>query len=188
MLAYTLWHWRRPTIEREVYEDRLRAFHAALAAESVSGFRGVSAARLSNAPWANDGGEAYQDSYFVDDWSVFDPLEAVAVNGMADQSHGAIAALMGGGMAGVYGLRLGAPAGAPRFACWFSKPAGMTYAALEKLVDPLINSGAALWGRRMVLGPPLEFCLESEKEIQLGREFSAAMISLQPLPGDSHRP
>ena len=43
---------------------------------------------------------------------------------------------------------------APTVAAWFSKPDGMSYAALDASIDPLMDSRTdSLWYRRMVLGP-----------------------------------
>jgi hypothetical protein len=46
-----------------------------------------------------------------------------------------------------------------------SKPAGMSYLDFDKSMQPFIDAGACLWGRRMTLGPTPEFCLHSAAAI-----------------------
>ncbi|MGH7468987.1 MAG: hypothetical protein ACRENP_13615 [Longimicrobiales bacterium] len=78
ILAYTLWHWRRTDIDRGTYEERHRAFHAALDSPAP-GFRWSYASRITGASWANQGGEAYQDRYLVDGWETLARLDVAAI-------------------------------------------------------------------------------------------------------------
>jgi hypothetical protein len=188
-LAYTFWHWRRASVDRNVYEDRHRAFHAALASNPTHGFLWSNSVRLARAPWANGGGEAYQDRYLVDGWATLELLESVAISGARQQPHAAIAASTGGGAAGVYGVRLGTPTAAPRHSYWFAKPDGMTYAQLDEAVGPVIGDRTVLWIRRMVLGPTPEFCVESSSPVEIAARFSAMSVVLDPIwPADCARP
>ena len=183
-LAYVFWHWKRPEIPRGLYEDRQLAFQAALAAHPPSGFRSGSTYRLSGAAWAGAGGAAYEDWYLVDDMAALERLNEAAVTAARQAPHDAVAALAAGGTAGLYGLRAGIPHPAPRVATWFAKPAGLSYAALDALLQPLLSGGQfALWSRRMTLGPTQEFCLHSASNVALPEGFAPQRISLEPLTG-----
>jgi hypothetical protein len=185
-LAYTFWHWRRTAVDRKAYEDRHRAFHAALASHPIRGFLWSNSVRLTRAPWANGGGEAYQDRYLVDGWPTLERLESAAISGARQEPHDAIAAAAAGGAAGLYGVRLGAPLAAPRHNYWFSKPDGMSYAQLDEAFGPVVGEGSVLWIRRMVLGPTPEFCLESSSPVDVPARFnplSVVLESIWPLGG-----
>jgi hypothetical protein len=180
-LSYTFWHWRRSSVDRNVYEDRHGAFHAALASNPTQGFLSSNSVRLTRAPWANGGGEAYQDRYLVDGWATLERLEAAAISGARQEPHAAIAASAGGGAGGVYGVRSGTPVPAPRNSYWFSKPDGMSYAQLDEALSPFVRDSTVLWIRRMVLGPTPEFCLESISPVELPGRFSALTVLLEPI-------
>jgi hypothetical protein len=90
--------------------------------------------------------------------------------------------MAGSGTAGLYGLRLG-KATAPAMAFWLSKPGGMSYAAFEASLKPLVDTGCTLWGRRMTLGPTPEFCLHAPAKCEL--PYPALAISLSPVPSPS---
>jgi len=168
MLAYAFWHWRRPDVGRDDYEQLQRSFHAALAQSPPPGFVSSRCSAILEAPWAADGAEAYEDWYLLTGSAALDALNDAAVSASRRAAHDAAAAAADGGTAGVYRLRRGAPVGAPSAAAWFAKPAGMSYAALCDALDPLVrSSSAALWGRQMVLGPTPEFCLQSERPVPL---------------------
>lgn len=158
LLAYVFWHWRREGVAGTVYEQSQRRFHAALAAEPPNGFVASSSFAISAAPWAAGGGDAYEDWYLVHGSAALDPLNEAAVTASRRAPHDAAAAGAGGGTAGLYALRFGAPVGALARAHWFAKPPGMTYEVLWTLLRPAAEQGA-LWMRRMVLGPAPEFCL-----------------------------
>ena len=80
MLAYVFWHWRRPAIDATTYETRLGRFHAALAAAPPPGFHASFALSLRGAPWANAGGDGYEDWYLVEGSAALDPLNDAAVS------------------------------------------------------------------------------------------------------------
>jgi hypothetical protein len=181
ILAYTFWHWRLTSVDREVYEERHRAFHAALSSNPTPGFQSSTSVRLARAPWANGGGESYQDRYLVDAWATLERLEATAVSGARQEPHAAIAASTAGGAAGVYGVRLGTPVAAPHFNYWFSKPEGMSYPQLDQTVAPLTGDGVVLWIRRMVLGPTPEFCLESVSPVELPAPLRPLSLVVEPI-------
>src|SRR3954465_8629280 len=167
MLAYVFWHWPRPTVSSGEYETRQRAFHEALRAAPPSGFLRSFTHALSGAPWAG-GALAYEDWYLVDDSAALDRLHDAAVSASRQPSHDIAAAAAAGGTAGLYALRLGEALAAPTVAYWFAKPEGMKYDVLFDALHPIVKSSrAALWMRRMTLGPATEFCLQSTERVLL---------------------
>jgi hypothetical protein len=167
MLAYVFWHWPRPGVSPAVYEATQRRFHSALAGAPPPGFIRSFSAALSGAPWAAQGGPAYEDWYLVDRSAALDPLNQAAITASRQAPHDAAAALAAGGAAGLYVLRAGTPLPAPRHATWFAKPRGMTYADLDATLRDVVAGGACLWMRYMVLGPTPEFCLQSAAPLNL---------------------
>jgi hypothetical protein len=182
MLAYVFWHWRRPRVSAATYESLQSEFHAALAAAPPSGFLRSACVAIAGAPWAADGGEAYEDWYLVDGSAALDPLNAAAVTASRQQPHDVAAAAAGGGTAGLYRLRLGTVDGPPRSASWFAKPAGMSYGALFGALEPMVRAErAALWGRQMTLGPAHEFCLHAPPGVSLPAPFEPTRIACRPV-------
>jgi hypothetical protein len=161
LLAYAFWHWKQPGVADAEYEDRQRAFHAALGAAPPEGFVSSSSYAITGAPWAFAGGAAYEDWYLVRDSAALDALNAGAVSASRLVPHDAAASVAAGGIAGLYRNRIGNPPHAPVIAHWFSKPSGMSYPALDALVGPTVEArGGTLWCRQMTLGPTPEFCLQ----------------------------
>jgi hypothetical protein len=168
MLAYVFWHWRRPDVTAGDYEAAQGRFHAALAAVPPPGFRRSWCLGISDAPWAAGGRDAYEDWYLVDGSEALDPLNAAAVSASRQGPHDAAAVLAGGGTAGLYSARLGSAGDPPRVATWFAKPVGLSYPDLFSSLAPLVrDEDAALWGRQMTLGPGLEFCVHSSRQVAL---------------------
>lgn len=184
-LAYTFWHWRRPTVPAPEYEQRQRAFHAALAEHPPAGFSRSISSFVTGAPWANAGGDAYQDRYIVRDSAALDVLEQAAISGARQRPHDDAARSAEGGTAGLYQARVGQPISAPRQALWFGKPDGMSYDELFARCTPLVREGeSVLWMRQMVLGPSPELCIESTDGITLPAEFRPLSVTLRPIwPG-----
>ena len=181
ILAYTIWHWPRQGVERGVYEARQKHFHAVLAQDPAAGFRASQSTRATCLPWANDGREVYQDRFLVDSWSVFDRLEPHTISGVRQEPHRQVAISVAGAIAGMYGLRLGTLQRAPRWSYWFSKPDGMTYDDLDASLRPVLKNSAALWGRKLVLGPTPEFCVESEAPVELRGFARPLVVRLEPV-------
>ena len=165
MLAYVFWHWTHSP--GAGYEALQREFQSSLAADPADGFLGSWVTAISGAPWAAAGGAAYEDWYLLSGSAAIDRLNAAAVTGGRELSHAAAAAAAQGGTAGLYLLRRGEGRSPPRKTVWFAKPVGWTYDTLYSAVEPLLDRGAALWGRQMVLGPTPEFCLHSSGPIRL---------------------
>jgi len=182
MIAYVFWHWKQPSISGPDYEPVQRAFHEALAAAPPVGFHWSQSFALSGCAWAADKGEAYEDRYLVDDFTALDALDAAAVSAGRKAPHDKAAALAAGGIAGIYQLSQGEPMRVPRQATWFSKPAGVSYAALRGLLEPVVSQGeASVWMRRMTLGPTPEFCVYSAEELELPQPIEPLRVSLRPV-------
>lgn len=169
MLAYIFWHW--PTVEAG-YEAALFAFHRALADHPPRGFRGSRTFRVGARPWLTVP-RAYEDWYFVDDFTALGALNDAATSGPRQAAHDAVAALPAGGVASLYGL-VGRRIGAPRYATFRSKPDGMNYRAYIASV----SENAELWQRKMVLGPSPEFCI-------LSCEPLSDSLALEPMNGNA---
>ena len=180
VLAYTIWHWPLPSVEDRSYAAHQERFHAAIAIHPAPGFRWSQSLRVARLPWANEGRPVFQDRFFVDGWAVFEDLEAHAISGERREPHDRMASGVGGAVAGMYGLRLGAPPEQPRWSYWFTKPAGMSYDELYAVLSPLADVDTALWGRRLVLGPTPEFCLESAASLTLPQILRPLAVQLDP--------
>jgi hypothetical protein len=182
VLAYVFWHWKDPGSDRGDYEKLLGGFHASLASNAPLGYISSSTFAVSGLPWVGTNEEAYEDWYLVEDSAALDPLEAGAIDARNHVRHDAVAARVGGGAGGLYGLRLGTePRGRARFAQWFAKPKGMSYDALWELLRPHAGETAAVWCRKMVLGPATELCLRSSVPIVLPHPLQAHTASLRPV-------
>jgi hypothetical protein len=164
------------------YEEDQRAFHQSLADRRPDGFLQSTSSSLTGVPWANGGGDAYEDWYEIATSCALDTLDAgVAAAGTRQRAHGRAAAGASGGTAGLYSARLGSPIPAPRFASWFSRPDGLTHADLLSLLAPVVRENeAVVWIRRMVLGPA-EFCLQSVDNLTLPDSIHPLTVELRRL-------
>ena len=169
MLAYVFWHWKQPSVDARQYEDWLRAFHAALAADPPDGFSRSYAYGLAALPWDTQQQAAYEDWYLVRDSAALDGLNDAAISARRQAPHDTVAGAASGGTAGLYRLRQGQPPAEPaRYATWLAKPDGMTYAEFFERLRPLADERSArLWGRQMTLGPTTEFCAHSAEPPRL---------------------
>lgn len=182
LLAYVFWHWRRPTADAATYESAQRAFQQALTDSPSAGFVRAFSHALAGAPWANSGGEAYEDWYLVRDSAALDPLNDAAVSAGRRAPHDAAASLAAGGTAGLYRLRMGTPPSAPRFAHWFVKPEGVSYPRLFAAVEPALGPvEGSLWMRQMTLGPATEFCVLAREPATLAPMFQMFAFPLRPV-------
>ena len=182
LLAYVFWHWRQPTAGRDAYESAQQTFQRALTTSPSAGFVRSFSHAIAGAPWANQGGEAYEDWYLVRDSAALDPLEEAAVTAGRKSAHDIAASLAAAGTAGLYQIKLGTAPTAPRAAQWFTKPAGMSYGQLFAAVEPaLAPVGGSLWIRKMTLGPALEFCVLSREPAALAPQFQMFAFQLRPV-------
>ena len=167
MLAYVFWHV--PVADAAGYEDRLRAFHAALRADAPAGLGPTATFGLDAVPWFG-GAAGYEDWYLVDDFAALGTLNAAAVSGAARAPHDAAAAAARAGVGGVMG-HVGGPLLPPRlgWAAWLRKPAGMGYDAFHGELADAVGSTASAWRRQMVLGPTTEYCVLAGAAQQLPR-------------------
>jgi hypothetical protein len=180
VLSYVFWHWRRPDVSAEDYEARQRAFHRALADAPPNGFHRSSCHAIGAAPWAANGGEAYEDRYLVGDSAALDVLNAAAISASRSAPHDAAASVAAGGTAGLYTLRSGPMLDDARVAYWFAKPNGMRYDELFALLEPLTkDSLTGLWMRYMTLGPTPEFCLQTMTQVEIPPPIRARQIELR---------
>jgi len=182
MLAYVFWHWSKPNTDRETYETKLRDFHRTLAAQPSRGFKYSVAFKLNNPSWLQTSGDAYEDWYLVEDSAALDPLNEAAVSGPREQPHNRVAADVAGGTAGLYRVKQGEAVSlfTARFACWFAKPAGLSYPDFFTQMKPLTSGETTcLWGRQMTLGPTTEFCLHSRDQLSLPRGYEGQILSLE---------
>lgn len=182
LLAYVFWHWRQPSAERGAYESAQQSFQQALTASPSAGFVRSFSHAVTGAPWANQGGEAYEDWYLVRDAAALDPLEEAAITAGRKAAHDVAASLAADGTAGLYRLQLGTAPSTPRFAHWFSKPTGMSYPQLFAGVEPALGPvGGSLWMRKMTLGPATEFCVLAREPAALAPPFQMLAFPLRPV-------
>lgn len=181
MLAYFFTHWPLESIASADYEDALRAFQRSLAAQPPPGFRQCWALATQHLPWVNRGQAAYEDWYLVEDFAALGVLNEAAVSPPHGETHQVVARMAGGGKGGVYALAQGICDPAQiAWAAWFSKPAGMSYAAcFAQLADLTSQPRIALWQRQMVLGPGLEFCLHSAQPLALPDGFETLQVEVR---------
>lgn len=175
MLAYVFWHWPRPGIASDEYEERQRAFHAALAARGPSSLLRSHIWRVTGPSWTPVA-VAWEDWYLLSDSAGLDALNAAAIADPLREEHDAAASLAGGGMAALYapaGPRAGQPIATDgRYALWFHKPEDMRYTTLyQRLGSDLPH----LWTRMMVLGPAPELCLMTDDPHALTQEWAAQL-------------
>ena len=182
LLAYVFWHWRQPSVSTENYEAAQVGFQRALADSPSVGFVRSFSHAIVGAPWANGGGDAYEDWYLIHDSAALDALDEAAVTAGRRSAHNVAASLAAAGTAGLYQLRLGHAPAAPRSAQWFLKPAGMAYVQLFAAVEPaLAPVGGSLWMRRMTLGPATEFCVLAREPAALAPPFQMVALPLRPV-------
>ena len=185
MLAYVFWHLRRATVRAPEYEAALRVFHESLWATPVPGLLGLCSHRVPQVPWLVPGQGGYEDWHLLEGSAVLDVLNEAAVTRARLAVHDRVAGMAANGTAGLYGLRMGARI-EPAIAYWMSKPAGMSYAAFDESLKPIIAKGSCLWSRRMTLGPTPEFCLHAPAAVSLPHEALALKLErLHSLGGTS---
>jgi hypothetical protein len=162
MLAYVFWHWRRPEVGVDAYEQRLGAFQQSLADAPPAGLHFGRCLAVDGVPWANRGQTAYEDWYLLGGSADLDPLNDAAISASRQRPHDEAAAAAAAGVAGLYRLRSGTASAVPSHAYWFDKPRTVPYRVLVDALDPVVRStGGALWIRHMTLGPATEFCLHA---------------------------
>jgi hypothetical protein len=183
MLAYVFWHWPQPGVDAAAYVAHTAAFHETLAANKPQGFQRSAVFQIEDANWLDTRGTAFEEWYLLDDSAAMDRLNDAAVSGACEEPHNRVAREAAGGTGGLYRLRAGSEdLGAARFAIWLAKPDGMSYPHFFDALQPITSqSGVALWGRQMTLGPTTEFCLHSAAAVELPAGFGGRQFALTPL-------
>jgi hypothetical protein len=163
MLAYVFWHWPYPDIEAPTYQHDLITYHQTLTMHKPSGFHHTRVLLMEQASWLERNEATYEDWHLVENSAALDQLNERAVSGPCQEPHRQIARWTQGGAGGLYHLVFGDPdLLVVRFAYRFHKPTGMTYEALYKALQPLVQEiKGTLWIRQMSLGPGPEFCFQS---------------------------
>jgi hypothetical protein len=187
MLAYVFWHWPRPGIASDEYEERQRVFHAALAARGPSSLLRSHVWRVTGPSWT-PGAVAWEDWYLLADSAGLDALNSAAISDPIREEHDAMASLASGGAAALYtpaGPRAGKPLSLEgRYALWFRKPEEIRYSQLyQRMGDDLPR----LWIRMMVLGPAPELCLMTDDTHALDSSWEAQLTRRErvwPISGD----
>ena len=156
-LAYLFWHWPASGIDGDVYEERMRDFHAALARPGSITFRVA-----GPSPVSGFHGPLYLDWYPVGGWADLGVLNAEAVSGARRAPHDAAAGVSGGGHGEVRALIAGCgPLREATSARWSAKPAGTSYGDHLAAMNVRPGPGDAIWQRQMVLGAAPELCVLS---------------------------
>jgi hypothetical protein len=170
MLHFVFFHWPQLTVDRGVYKERLMHFHERLReALPRAGYPGSVVFEMDNPPGVLFQGRLFSDWYAVNAWNFIERFKTTAVGEVVTE-HNAVAQWMAGGAGAMYDVRGGtnAPPVAARSSYWFSKPPGMSYAALDAQLAPLIAMpDVTLWQRQLVLGPTPEFVLTSPEPLSL---------------------
>lgn len=180
MLAYVFWHWPLPTIATHDYSNRLAAFHQSLRNNAFPGFLSSHIFQLARVPWSSSEQPLYEDWYLVEDFTALGTLNEMAVAAINKSPHDQAASYAADGKAGVYRLCEGnADPVQAHVACWFGKPAGMSYQTFFSVIRPLLEAqGGALWQRQMTLGPTPEFCWWTSGVPELPEEFNKIVVPL----------
>ena len=164
MLAYVFWHVPSARVAVEDYEQGMRDFHAALAADAPAGLGPTATVALGAVPWLADA-PGYEDWYLVEDFAALGVLNQAAVSGAAAAPHDAAAAVAERGIGGVMGHIVGSLRPARlAWAAWLSKPVGMAYEPFHAELAAALGGDAGAWRRQMVLGPTSEYCVLADAE------------------------
>jgi hypothetical protein len=183
MLAYVFWHWPQANVASATYEQLQRAFHAALASASPTGFVASSAFRIDGgAPWLG-GAPAYTDWYLLENSAALDTLNVAAVSGICEEPHNAVARAMAAGAGSLFALRTGHPDLATvRYLTCLTKPRPMPYPEFDAQVAAVEASPPpTVWRRALVLGPTPEFAALSPSRLTFSAELQPLHLDLQPL-------
>jgi len=179
-LAYVFWHHPAAGVAAADYEESLQGFHRTLSAHSPQGFQQSAAFAFRGVPWF-PAPAGYLDWYTVDDFTALGMWNEAAAAGPRKEPHDHVARMTGSGFGGLF--RLVAGAGSLRQAnvgTWLTKPGGMTYGEFFDHISKLIDDATmGLWQRQMALGPGLEFCLHSERRIDIPAIFGPVPIEFR---------
>jgi hypothetical protein len=162
MLAYVFVHQPARGVGLQQYVSRLAGFHRALAVAPPAGFVKSWVWHLGTGPL----GEAFEDWYLIEDWASLGALNHAAITGQPKAPHDQVAPLAASGAGAIYQLVYGAPTMAAKYRIRVAKPIGVRYETFQPRLEQAAGADGALWKRQMVLGPDLEFLIDSPKPPQ----------------------
>ena len=184
-LHYIFWHWPRTGVDLAVYAGKLVRFQEELELYLGGEIQGETAAyRSPTPPWLPGEATAFSDWYAMENSAKLDAINAGAVADSVRPAHSEIAALYGGGAGSLYDYKKGAALDPTvvQYTHWFPKPAGLSYAELYDLLEPVTaQPNTTLLRRRMVLGPSPEFCLASGLLLELPSPLAAIVLPMNRL-------
>jgi hypothetical protein len=164
MLAYIFWHRPYSHVDRDAYESALMRFQADLADAPPPGMIGAASYRIEPVPWLSDL-PGYEDWYLLEASWAMDPLNAFALAGRTQSSHGAVAAQADQGHGGLYAHAGGEVLpSATSTIYWLNRPRGIDWQAALAPVRASCPA-AVVWRRQMVLAPATEFAVELPGEL-----------------------
>jgi GNAT superfamily N-acetyltransferase len=180
-VAYVFWHRPRADADAGAYLEALARFHEALLAEPPRGLLASWSARVGTPPWP-DGGEGWlEDWYVLRGLGALGALERAAIDARRRGAHDAAAAGTGEGTAGIYGLVGGepVPGGGLAAATWLGKPDGEPYERFIPALREQAGPDAAVWQRRLTLGPTPEFAVLGPRSLE--SPWPQQVTSLEPV-------
>jgi hypothetical protein len=181
LLGYVFWHRPRPGVSLRAYERRLLVFQSSLKGHPPDGLIDALSFREGASPWSKRRSTTYEDWYLVRGFQSLGTLNDAAVADPNKGPHDEVARDASGGAAGVYRL-LGGDFRLQDalFATWISKPPRTPYQTfLHGLAKLVGDRKTDLWQRQMVLGRAPEFCVHSERPLELPRSLRATTMRLR---------
>lgn len=173
MLAYVFSHRPEVGVDVASYEASLRSFHQLLAKAKPEGFISSSTFRL---------GGRYDDWYLLEGSAAMDVINHVALKDEQGRAHDEVAQMAADGYGKLYRLACGDPTAGEGYEVRLSKPPGTKYHDFYARLDPWTREPTiSLWRRQMVLGPPPEFCLISDKEFELPADMTPELLKREPI-------
>lgn len=173
MIAYQFFHHLEDGADEVEYEAGLRHFHVALREGGIPGFVGSRTYQT---------GDGYFDWYVVESSAALDYLNDAAVTGSRSPLHETVAAHAVNFTGKLLRLAAGRYDADFGVEIRFSKPHGMMYPDLYRLLEPWTSrADSSLWRRMMVLGPAPEFSLLARTDEVLPRELEPVLVRLEPV-------
>jgi hypothetical protein len=178
MIGYVFWHQKIDSVTTGDYEKTLKEFHEKLAQAGIRGYLGSVSLKIEGAHWMGSKKSGYEDWYYMTDSGVIDILNHGSVSGKMMPIHNNAAGLATGMHAGLYQLKSSSARHKESPWCiWLSKPAGMSYDDFNSMISATVPANSIdYWRRQMVLGPTPEFCIISDKRIDVKSETTPIYV------------